>query len=57
MNASQLEEGEFHYHDGWTFKRMDDGQVRIRNLILGTIVKIPDSVWDSIVDHCKKPAA
>jgi hypothetical protein len=38
---------EFHWTDGWTFKRLDDGSVRIRHNADEAIV--PKAEWVSIV--------
>lgn len=51
----------FHWRDGWTFKRMDDGSVRIRghyaaNSETGGTVNliIPAQEWASIVCSVSK---
>ena len=56
-----MESGEFHWTEGWYFKRLDDGSVRIRkqsrtsdndfdNIAVATISALE---WQSIVDHLK----
>ena len=43
-----LEIGEFHSHDGWYFKRLEDGTVRVRygDTLVATF---PENEWASIV--------
>lgn len=50
-----LEIGEYHAHDRWTFKRLDGGAVRIRRYdesgaVAAELVEMPQ-VWASIVSH------
>ena len=40
---------EFHQKDGWMFKRLDDGSVRIRNDALGVSHIIPAVEWVSVL--------
>lgn len=49
-----MEVGEFHWRNGWFFKRMDDGSVRIWHRgatvdVLNVPISIPPSEWASIV--------
>jgi hypothetical protein len=51
-----MEMGEFHWTDGWYFKRMDDGAVRVRHYDpsghMDTIaITIPPNEWASIIAH------
>lgn len=41
------EEKEFHQRDGWYFRRMEDGAVRIRHGIVSHV--IPAEEWVSVV--------
>lgn len=45
-----MEPGEFHWTDGWFFRREDDGAVRIRHNEESPIT-IPPNEWCSIVAH------
>ena len=47
-----MELNEFHQTDGWLFKRLDDGSVRIRNEALGVSHVIPAAQWVSVIAHC-----
>ena len=47
-----MELNEFHQTDGWLFKRLDDGSVRIRNEALGVSHVIPAAEWVSVIAHC-----
>ena len=54
-----MEMNEFHWTDGWYFKRNDDGSVRIRKRTTSTIAApivaeatIPAREWVSIASHC-----
>lgn len=40
---------EFHQTDGWMFKRLEDGSVRIRNDSLGVHHTIPSAEWVSVL--------
>lgn len=42
-----VEEKEYHQRDGWCFRRMNDGAVRIRHGIVSHVV--PADEWASIV--------
>lgn len=57
-----MEIGEFHWKNGWYFKRNDDGSVRIQ--VRGVFVQspneqviaeavIPKLEWESIERHCR----
>jgi hypothetical protein len=46
----QQEAGEFHERDGWYFRRMQDGSVRIRKDLTSHIIDA--DAWASIVAHC-----
>jgi hypothetical protein len=54
-----VELNEFHWTDGWYFKRNDDGSVRIRKRTISTDeapiiaeATIPALEWVSIASHC-----
>lgn len=54
-----MESNEFHWTDGWYFKRNDDGSVRIRKRLIPTDeaaiiaeATIPALEWVSIASHC-----
>jgi hypothetical protein len=54
-----VEMNEFHWTDGWYFKRNDDGSVRIRKRTISTDdapiiaeATIPALEWVSIASHC-----
>jgi hypothetical protein len=56
-----MEPGEFHWTNGWYFKRLDDGSVRIRkqdsNVPNGqniAVCVIPMAEWASIVSFVSK---
>jgi hypothetical protein len=58
---SNMETGEFHNVDGWYYKRMEDGAVRIRKRATAhddapvvAEVTIPENEWASIVAHVTK---
>jgi hypothetical protein len=44
-----MELNEFHQKDGWMFKRLDDGSVRIRNEALDISHTIPANEWVSVL--------
>lgn len=46
--------GEFHHKDGWYFKRLEDGSVRIRIEDLRGEHIIPPNEWASIVTEVAK---
>lgn len=50
---SDFREGEFHWTDGWFFRRVDDGDVEIRKHTDGvdTVVRVPRHQWVSIITH------
>ena len=42
-----MSEAEFHWREGWYFKRLEDGSVRVR--VKRLLVTIPPNEWGSIV--------
>jgi len=52
-----METGEFHWTNGWYFKRLDDSSVRVRKKNGDEIVAeaiIPSAEWVSIILHVSK---
>lgn len=47
----EQEPGELHVHNGWMFKRLDEGTVRMRNQTTGIEVTFGPNSWCSIVSH------
>lgn len=65
MWAMKQEIGEMHWKDGWLFKRLDDGSVRIRKAFGEMTVEgetkpieitatIPAAEWVSLIHHLGK---
>lgn len=48
------EQGEMHWSDGWHFKRLDDGSVRLRDFTTNHIAVIPAPEWVSLIHHLGK---
>jgi hypothetical protein len=50
---TEFRDNEFHWTDGWFFRRVDDGDVEIRKHTDGrdTVVRVPRYQWCSIITH------